>query len=120
MIRPSDMSANAVAAFARSMPDAVKSAGCAIYPSNMNLLRALWAYRGPVTDPGTRTMHATSVRQEWRDVVERVYQGDHRVIVERSGMPVAAIVSVADPNRLLEIAACLPSPAVGEHTTNAG
>ncbi|HAH16712.1 MAG: type II toxin-antitoxin system Phd/YefM family antitoxin [Proteobacteria bacterium] len=75
---------------------------------------------GPVTDPGTRTMNATSVRQEWRDVVERVYHGDHRVIVERSGIPVAAIVSVADLNRLLEIAARLASPVVGEHTTNAG
>ena len=52
-------------------------------------------------------MNATTVRQESRGVVQRVYHGDHRVIVERSGIPVAAIVSVADLNQLLEIASYL-------------
>ncbi len=63
-------------------------------------------------------MNATTVRQEWREVVKRVCHGDHRVIVERSGIPVAAIVSVADLNRLLEIASNLSPGSRGRQTAD--
>lgn len=73
---------------------------------------------GTGTDPGVRTMNAMTVGREWRDVVERVCHGDHRVIVERSGIPVAANVYVADLDRLQEIAAHLAPPSRSGHTTN--
>lgn len=63
-------------------------------------------------------MNATTNRQEWRDVVKRVCHGDHRVIVERSGIPVSAIVSDTDLNRLLEIASDLSPGSRGRQTAD--
>jgi prevent-host-death family protein len=46
--------------------------------------------------PESRTMSASQVRSHWSEVVERVHHGDARVIVERSGIPVAVVISPQD------------------------
>ena len=44
-------------------------------------------------EPMTQTMNVTTARQEWSQVLNQVYRGRTRVIVEKSGIPVAAISS---------------------------
>ena len=48
----------------------------------------------------TQTMKASDARQQFSDVINRVYRKETRVLVERSGIPVAAIVSADDLARL--------------------
>jgi PHD/YefM family antitoxin component YafN of YafNO toxin-antitoxin module len=43
---------------------------------------------------------ATTVRQEWSSIVERITQQHARILVEEDGTAVAAIVSVADLQHL--------------------
>ena len=50
--------------------------------------------------PTTQTIKASDARQQFSDVINRVYRKQARVLVERSGIPVAAIVSVEDLARL--------------------
>jgi prevent-host-death family protein len=50
--------------------------------------------------PMTKTMNVSEARQQWSSVITSVYQGRARVLVEKSGIPVAGIVSVADLERL--------------------
>jgi len=50
--------------------------------------------------PTTQTMKAAEVRANWSQVVDRVFRGQARVVVERSGIPVAAVVSAQDLERL--------------------
>jgi len=50
--------------------------------------------------PMTQTMKASDARQRFSDVLSRVYRHEARVVVERSGIPVAAIVSAEDLARL--------------------
>jgi len=45
-------------------------------------------------------MKAADVRANWSDVVDRVFRGKARVVVERSGIPVAAVISAEDLDRL--------------------
>jgi prevent-host-death family protein len=47
-------------------------------------------------DPMTQVMKATQARQEWSTLLNKVYRGTTRVIVEKSGIPVAAIISPQD------------------------
>ena len=49
--------------------------------------------------PPTRIMSASETRQNLSDVVTRVYHGQERVVIERSGVPVAAIISARDLER---------------------
>src|SRR5262245_55103002 len=51
-------------------------------------------------NPMTETMKASDARQQFSDVLNRVYRHEARVVVERSGIPVAAIVSAEDLARL--------------------
>jgi prevent-host-death family protein len=51
-------------------------------------------------NPMTQTMKASDARQRFSDVLNRVYRQETRVVVERSGIPVAAIVSAEDLARL--------------------
>jgi prevent-host-death family protein len=48
----------------------------------------------------TRAIKLTEARSTFRALVNDVYRTHDRVIVEKSGIPVAAIVSVADLERL--------------------
>ncbi len=49
--------------------------------------------------PVTQTMTASKTRQHFSSVVNRVFRGEERIIVERSGIPVAAIISAAELKR---------------------
>ena len=50
--------------------------------------------------PMTQTLNATTVRQAWSQLLNKVYRRETRVIVEKSGIPVAALVSLEDLERL--------------------
>jgi prevent-host-death family protein len=52
--------------------------------------------------PTTQTMKASEARQQFASVLNRVFRKEARVIVEKSGIPVAAIVSAEDLRRLDE------------------
>jgi prevent-host-death family protein len=48
----------------------------------------------------TQRMKISDVRSELNSLVNRVYRGETRVLVEKSGIPVAALVSPEDLARL--------------------
>jgi prevent-host-death family protein len=48
----------------------------------------------------TETMKISDVKQGLNSLVNRVYRRETRVLIEKSGIPVAAIVSVQDLQRL--------------------
>ncbi|MDP9474044.1 MAG: type II toxin-antitoxin system Phd/YefM family antitoxin [Chloroflexota bacterium] len=50
--------------------------------------------------PATQTMKISEVRGQLNTLVNRVYRKETRVLVEKSGIPVAAIVSTEDLKRL--------------------
>lgn len=52
------------------------------------------------TAPTTETMKISDVRSGLNKLVNRVYRQETRVIVEKSGIPVAGIVSARDLERL--------------------
>ncbi len=54
----------------------------------------------PDQPPITETMKISDVKQQLNRQVNRVYRNEARIIVEKSGIPVAGIVSVADLRRL--------------------
>jgi prevent-host-death family protein len=51
----------------------------------------------------TQTMNASAVRDDWSEVLNKVYRRETRVVVEKSGIPVAGIVSADDLERLNQI-----------------
>lgn len=54
-------------------------------------------------EPDTQTLKATDARQQWSQLLNKVYRKETRVLVEKSGIPVAAIVSVDDLIRLQQL-----------------
>ena len=50
--------------------------------------------------PITQTMRATEARRQFASVINRVARKEARVVVEKSGVPVAGIVSADDLRRL--------------------
>jgi prevent-host-death family protein len=50
--------------------------------------------------PMTETMKISDVKQQLNRLVNRVYRRETRVVVEKSGIPVAGIVSIQDLQRL--------------------
>jgi prevent-host-death family protein len=50
--------------------------------------------------PEVKTVQASEARQRLPDLLNRVYQGKTRIVVERSGIPVAAIVTVDELRQL--------------------
>jgi prevent-host-death family protein len=54
-------------------------------------------------EPLTQTMKASDARQNFSQVLNQVFRRETRVLVEKSGIPVAAIVSAADLDRLTRI-----------------
>ena len=56
----------------------------------------------PEREPVTQTLNASAARQQWSRLLNRVYRREARVVVEKSGIPVAAIISTQDLERLLE------------------
>lgn len=53
--------------------------------------------------PTTETMKISDVRAGLNQLVNRVYRHETRVIVEKSGIPVAAVVSADDVRRLQQL-----------------
>ncbi len=51
-------------------------------------------------EPMTQTMKSSDARQQWSDLLNRVFRKEQRVIVEKSGIPVAAVISTDDLARL--------------------
>lgn len=54
----------------------------------------------PERQPDTETITATDARQHFASVINRVARKEARVVIEKSGVPVAAIVSTDDLKRL--------------------
>lgn len=50
--------------------------------------------------PTTQTVKTSEARQQWSQLVNQVGRGEIRVLVEKGGLPVAAIVSAEDLERL--------------------
>ncbi len=53
--------------------------------------------------PVTETMKISEVRGQLNTLVNRVYRKETRVLVEKSGIPVAALVSTDDLQRLNQL-----------------
>jgi prevent-host-death family protein len=51
-------------------------------------------------EPVTRTMRASEVRQQWSQLINSVFRREARILVEKSGIPVAAVISAQDLERL--------------------
>lgn len=47
-------------------------------------------------EPVTQTMKASEARQNFSQVLTKVFRGEARVVVEKSGIPVAGIISARD------------------------
>jgi prevent-host-death family protein len=56
-------------------------------------------------EPMTQTMKASQARQEFSQLLNKVFRRETRVIVEKSGIPVAAIISAEDLERLIRLEA---------------
>jgi len=52
------------------------------------------------TEPMTQTMKVTDAREHWSDVITAVFRRQKRVVLEKAGIPVAALVSTEDLDRL--------------------
>ena len=54
-------------------------------------------------EPMTQTMKISDVKNTLSSLVNKVYRNETRVLVEKSGIPVAAIVSAEDLSRLQQL-----------------
>lgn len=54
----------------------------------------------PAIPPTTETMKISEVKPQLNSLVNRVYRREARILVEKSGIPVAGIVSPRDMQRL--------------------
>jgi prevent-host-death family protein len=50
-------------------------------------------------EPTTQVMNASQARRDWSEVLNRVFRGNTRVVVEKSGIPIAAIISPQELER---------------------
>ena len=53
--------------------------------------------------PATETLKISDVRGQLNTLVNRIYREQTRIVVEKSGIPVAALVSVQDLERLRDL-----------------
>ncbi|EKD85100.1 MAG: hypothetical protein ACD_38C00086G0020 [uncultured bacterium] len=51
----------------------------------------------------TQVMKASDVRQNWSKLLNKVYRNQTRLVVEKSGIPVAALISTEDLDRLTKL-----------------
>ncbi len=54
-------------------------------------------------EPTTQTMKISDVKSKLSSLVNEVYRKETRVLVEKSGIPVAAIISADDLTRLAQL-----------------
>jgi prevent-host-death family protein len=50
--------------------------------------------------PETATMKISAVKSHLSSLVNEVYRGERRILIEKAGIPVAALVSIEDLERL--------------------
>jgi len=50
-------------------------------------------------EPMTQIINVTEARQRWSQLLNQVFRSETRVVVEKSGIPVAAIISAKDLER---------------------
>ena len=50
----------------------------------------------------TQVMKASEVRQQWSQLLNKVFRNQTRVLVEKSGIPVAAVISIDDLEKFKE------------------
>ena len=55
--------------------------------------------------PLTQVMKASEARQRWSEILNGGFRGNTRVVVEKSGIPVAAVISAQDLERLNQLEA---------------
>ena len=48
-------------------------------------------------------MKASDVRQQWSQLLNNVFRNQDRIVVERSGIPVAAVISVDDLKLFIQL-----------------
>jgi prevent-host-death family protein len=53
----------------------------------------------PERKAATQTMKVTDARQQFSDIINRVHNERRRVLIEKQGIPVAAIISTRDLER---------------------
>lgn len=51
----------------------------------------------------TLVMKASDVRREWSQLLNKVFRNQTRVVVEKSGIPVAAVISAEDLERFTKL-----------------
>ena len=51
----------------------------------------------------TQTLKASDVRSNWSQLLNKVFKEQTRVIVEKSGIPIAAVISAEDLSRLTRL-----------------
>lgn len=56
-------------------------------------------------EPAIRTINASAARQQWSELLNKVFRRETRVVVEKSGIPVAAIIAADDLQRLMRLEA---------------
>lgn len=54
-------------------------------------------------EPMTQTIKASEARQHFSELINQVFRGETRVLVEKSGIPVAAIISAEDLKRFRQL-----------------
>jgi prevent-host-death family protein len=53
--------------------------------------------------PTTETIKSSEARQHFSEILNQVFRREKRVLVEKSGIPVAAIVTAQDLDELIEL-----------------
>lgn len=51
----------------------------------------------------TQVMKASEVRQQWSQLLNKVFKKQTRVVVEKSGIPVAAVISAEELERFTRL-----------------
>lgn len=51
----------------------------------------------------TQVMKASDARQQWSQLLNKVFRDQTRVVVEKSGIPVAAVISVEDLGHFIKL-----------------
>ena len=51
----------------------------------------------------TQTLNASDVRSNWSQLINKVFRNQSRLIVEKSGIPVAAIIPMQDLARFTQL-----------------
>lgn len=51
----------------------------------------------------TQVMKASDVRQQWSQLLNKVFTDKRRIVVEKSGIPVAAVISAEELERFTQL-----------------